>query len=213
MDRLFFVCYNQTMMKIKNKNQIISITGKSGSGKTYIARMLAARLCAELVSFDEISHDSLENNEIISKIRSIFGNSVFDANKINRKKLGQIVFADNQKLDFLNNICQAKMEEIIDAKINNSKNTTFIFEYSLLPKMKYFEMSKCKILIKADSHIRKSRILSRDNISEEYFNARENNSIEYDESKFDIIIDNNENLDFDKIIKNIKEILCSEKQR
>jgi len=74
--------------------------------------------------------------------------------------------------------------------------------------MKYFKMSDCKILIKADTHIRKTRILTRDNISEAYFNSRENNSIEYNESQYDIIIENNHNLDIDKIIKQIKEILC-----
>ena len=56
---------------------IISITGKSGSGKTYIARMLASRLCAELVSLDEISHNTLEMNDILLKIKNYFGNSVF----------------------------------------------------------------------------------------------------------------------------------------
>lgn len=206
------MCYNYDIMKVINNNIIISITGKSGSGKTYVARMLAARLCAELVSFDEISHDALENHDIIANIQTFFGKSVFDNSKINRKKLGQVVFADKKKLEYLNNICQIKMEDIIDNKIKANKNSTFIFEYSLLPKMKYFEMSQCKILIKADSQIRKSRILSRDNISEEYFDARENNSIDYNESLFDIIIENNKKLDFEKIIKQIKEILCLEKR-
>lgn len=187
---------------------IISITGKSGSGKTYISRMLAAKLCAELISFDEISHKTLENVDILQKIKNYFGDIVFESKKLNRKKLGKIVFSDNEKLDYLNNICQIKMEEIIDTKIKKNKNTLFIFEYSLLPKMKYFNMSDCKILIKADTHIRKTRILSRDNISEAYFDSRENNSIEYNESQYDIIIENNHNLDIDKIIKQIKEILC-----
>lgn len=189
---------------------IILITGKSGSGKTFIANKLASFFNAEVISFDKISHDSLKRPDVINEIKTQFGEEIIENNAINRKKLGKIVFNDENKLQFLNNLIQIKMESQIDKILeNNAKN--YILEYLLLPKMKYFNMSDCKILIKANDHLRKSRIIKRDNISEEYFYERENNSIEFDEKLFDIIVQNDNNLDFEKLASNIKEVLCSEK--
>ena len=102
------------------------------------------------------------------------------------------------------------MESQID-KILENKAKNYILEYLLLPKMKYFKMADCRILIKSDDHLRKSRIIKRDNISEEYFYERENNSIEFDEELFDIIVHNDNNLDLEKLANKIKEILCLEK--
>ena len=191
---------------------VISISGKSGSGKTFIAKQITKYFDAELISFDEISHKTLEDKMVLEKIKTQFGIEVFENNILNRKKLGKIVFSDNKKLDLLNSICQSKMEEIIDEIMQKDNNKIYILEYALLPKMKYFNNSDCKILIKASPSIRKTRIISRDNISEEYYLSRENNSINYNEKDFDIIIENDYQLNIEKIVKKIKEVLCSEKQ-
>ncbi len=189
---------------------IILITGKSGSGKTFIANKLASFFNAEVISFDKISHDALKLPDVINEIKTQFGEEIIENNVINRKKLGKIVFNDENKLQFLNSLIQTKMESQID-KILKNNSKIYILEYLLLPKMKYFNMSNCKVLIKANDHLRKSRIIERDNISEEYFYKRENNSIEFDENLFDIIVQNDNNLDFEKLASNIKEVLCSEK--
>lgn len=191
---------------------IITISGKSGSGKTFIATKLAPKLNAKIISFDEISHQILEDSDILEKIKICFGETVFENKKLNRKKLGQIVFADPDKLNYLNSISQIKMEEIIDDILSKNKNENFILEYALLPKMKYFFQSDCNILVTADLQQRKTRIIERDNLTEEYFLMREKNSIDYKIFNFDIFIENNGNFDICILVKQIKEILCSEKQ-
>lgn len=191
---------------------IITISGKSGSGKTFIATKLAPKFNAKIISFDEISHQILKNSDILEKIKSYFGETVFENKRLNRKKLGQIVFAEPDKLKYLNSISQIKMEELIDAILSKNQNENFILEYALLPKMKYFLKSDCNILVTADLHQRKTRIIKRDNITEEYFLIREKNAIDYTNLNFDIIIENNDNFDINKLIKQIKEVLCSEKQ-
>ena len=190
---------------------LILITGKSGSGKTFIANKLAAFLDAEIISIDKISHEAIEEKEVINQIKTQFGDKFIENNRINRKKLGNFVFKDNNKLEILNSITQPIIEAKID-KILINKSKIYILEYLLLPKMKYFDTADCKILIKANPHFRKTRIIKRDNISEEYFNLREQNSIEFNEELFDIILTNDNNLDIEKLAIEIKEFLCLEKQ-
>lgn len=184
---------------------IISITGLSGSGKTYLAENLSNYFDAEVISFDKISHSLMSNQDILNNLKAHFGDKIFENNFINRKKLGNIVFNNENELTFLNNLFQTKMEEIIDKQLIQNKN--FILEYALLPKMKYFNQSNCKILIKASTNLRKIRIINRDNINEAYFLAREKNSLTYNESDYDIIIENDKNLDFENIANKIKEFI------
>ena len=133
---------------------IILITGKSGSGKTFIANKLADFFDAKVLSLDEISHNVLNDCDVKDKIKSYFGDAVFYNNStLNRKKLGEIVFNDKQKLEYLNNLTQTKMENIIDDIINNNEDKNFILEYALLPKMKYFNLKNCKILIKSNIYV------------------------------------------------------------
>ena len=81
--------------------KIICITGKSGSGKTYLASMLASKLICYVIDIDRIAHDVLFNLKVRQDVLKVFGNDVFDGKFINRKKLGEIVFNDETKLRFL----------------------------------------------------------------------------------------------------------------
>lgn len=188
--------------------KIVSISGKSGSGKSHVAKLISQQFDCEVLDFDKISHDTLSQSETKNFIKQNISNDVFENGKLNRKKLGEIVFKDKQKLELLNNFCQTQMEKIIDDKIKNCNNQIMILDYQLLPKMKYFDMSNFKVLVKSEKNTRFSRILKRDGISEEYFELREKNSIDFNEEDFDFVFFNNSNSNINDLIFKLKELLC-----
>lgn len=188
-----------------NKKYLIAITGKSGVGKSVFSQKLSTKIDGELISFDEISHLSLENDEIKKKLQTVFGDEIFDNGVVLRKKLGKIAFNDKEKLEFLNSISQDFMEKHIDNLIKSSKKHFIILEYALLTKMKYFEFSDYKILIYANKNSRFERLKTRDNVSEEYLELRENNLPDFDKSQFDSVIDNSTNLNLESMATDFAE--------
>lgn len=96
--------------------KVICITGSIGSGKTTIAKMFS-RHWYNRIDADEISHELIKkNSNEYKKIIKEFGNKILDKNKnIDRKKLGDIVFYDENKLKKLNSI----MHPAIINKIKN----------------------------------------------------------------------------------------------
>jgi len=183
----------------------IVITGKSGSGKSYVSALLAKELSAKIINFDTISHQTLTLENVKAFVKQTFGESVFDENlNINRKKLGELAFSNPQKLEILNQLCEQEMIGIIDSILETSDSQYIILEYLLLPEMKYFKTSNIKILVKAAKEIRKKRIINRDSISSDYYEKREHNSIEFNESDYDFIINNNSSIDIKSIAQKIK---------
>ena len=117
-----------------------------------------------------------------------FGKIILTNNNIDRKKLGKIVFSNKEAMKKLEDITWDYMEKEIDKIINNNKNKIIILDWLLLPKTKYFKSSDLRILVNVPYKVRKQRILLRDNITEEQFELRERNTIEYDKSKFDYVL-------------------------
>lgn len=165
---------------------IIGICGKSGSGKSYLSKELENLLSATYINIDEIGHNVLLIDSVKYKLVNAFGNSILENNKINRKKLSNIVFNSKIDMDKLTNITWVYMESIIDELIKNNK--IIILDWLLLPKTKYFNMCDIKILLNTPYKIRKKRCKKRDNISDELFDLREKNSIDYHLEDFDFII-------------------------
>ena len=67
---------------------VIGITGKSGSGKSFLSEQLKEKLDAIHIDIDKISHRVLLEDKTQEFIKQEFGESVFDNGIINRKKLG-----------------------------------------------------------------------------------------------------------------------------
>jgi dephospho-CoA kinase len=187
---------------------LIGISGKSGSGKTKIAEALSTKLGADIISFDKVCHLSIEKESFKQLVREKISTDVFDAKgNIVRKKLGEIVFADKEKLQLINQHSEKIMIAIIDELIKTNKKPYLILEYALLPLMKYFNMCQFKILVTANEAIRCERIMNRDGVSEEYFKKREANSISYIPALFDVVVENhsNEERSVENVINLIKE--------
>ncbi len=105
---------------------VIGIVGGIGSGKSSVARWVAARHNdVALINGDEIGHEVLTDVAVRDAIRKRFGEPVFNADgQINRKALGQVVFGSNREQqsarDDLERIVHPKIRETIAGKIANS---------------------------------------------------------------------------------------------
>ena len=139
--------------------------------------------------------------EVLEDEVRVFGNSILTDGKVDRKKLGAIVFNDENEMAKLTEITWKYMDLEINKLIALNKGKLIILDWQLLPKTHYFELSDLKILLDIPLDIRKERILKRDNISEEQFNIRESASIDYSTYRFDII---QKDVNIDEIKKKIK---------
>jgi dephospho-CoA kinase len=185
-------------------NMLISICGKSGSGKSTTAKMIIEMVPNSIhCDVDKIGHESLTLTAVKEQLIKIFGEEVVVNGNVDRKKLGSLVFNSKDNMEKLSDITWPYMEEIIDNFINKNADKNVILDWILLPMTKYFNMSNIKILVDIPLAVRKERVLRRDNISEESFNAREKASIQYNNDEFDFIIKNN---NLEKVRKLVKRI-------
>lgn len=170
---------------------LISIVGKSGSGKSYIADTLASYTSNALhINIDDISHQILRQQSVKQRLIDTFGQNIIVGNEINRNKLGHIVFNSIDDMQKLTDITWENMEKLIDQIIDSNPNKVVILDWILLPKTKYFKSSNLKILVDAPVKVRIERAMRRDKITPEKFLERERASLDFSNYQFDYIIDN-----------------------
>ncbi|MDO4282180.1 MAG: dephospho-CoA kinase [Clostridia bacterium] len=175
---------------------IISVSGKSGSGKSKFSRDLAISFAndAIYIDMDEIEHKSMEQKTVIQQAIQIWGTGILNEDgTLNRKGLGKIVFSSKEEMEKLIDISYPTIKKLFFEIIEKSNKKIAVVDWAMIPKApEIFSICNLKVLIKANIEIRKKRVLLRDHISEEYFTFREEASIIYDEDDFDIVILNEE---------------------
>lgn len=194
----------------------IVITGLIASGKSTVIKMLSARgysvICA-----DEIAHKIL--NIKAKQIAQIFGADLLETNfnqklknqpRINRAKLGEIVFSDNQARQKLQEILHPLIyEQIIKKakKLEKEKKLYFVdiplfFESG--GKQKYnFKVA----LIYAPKSLALRRLIARNNLEKNQALLRINAQMDIEQKRLlsDFIIDNS--ADLENLEKNVESFL------
>ena len=179
----------------------IGISGKSGSGKSSVARYISEQLGYVLINLDVVSKEI--RSKFKEEIQELVKSDIITDDKIDSKKLGKILFEDKSLMDKYNLFVYSKQLDIL----KEYENKNIVIDSMFLPIMDIFNELDIKIYVKCDDKIRLERVMKRDNISREYFLARDKNSLNYNEDAFDFII-NNENgflLEANIIIDKIKK--------
>ncbi|MCL2384118.1 MAG: dephospho-CoA kinase [Oscillospiraceae bacterium] len=142
------------------------------------------------VNADKISNDGLKDSQIIKVLVKEFGNSILDENgSIDRKKLRSLVFSDQNKLHFLEEIIWTFLQEELNNILSSAKSTVII-ECIKFPLIGFWNKCDIKILVlSTNDEKRKLKVMERDNISAEDFYKREKASMDYNSYQFDHIIE------------------------
>lgn len=178
--------------------KIIGLTGGTGSGKGFVSERLKARK-AYVIDADAVAHEIIEKGRPAYKeIVDYFGSEILDEDgNIFRRKLGNIVFSDKDKLAFLNS-CTHKyinmeiMRIIEEVKPQTNVYSAVIIDAPLLAEAGLVDICDDIWVVYADSEVRVKRIMERDSISEEQARNRIASQRSWEEYKElgAVIIDN-----------------------
>ena len=118
-------------MKNPQRPFLIAITGSIASGKSTVSKWFENK-GYEVFYADRIGHEILKNPDIISDLENEFSSEILTKGKINRRKLGEIVFSNPEKLKFLNDLLHPKIRAEMQKMIDNSNSEILFFEIPLL---------------------------------------------------------------------------------
>lgn len=151
--------------------KILGLTGGSGTGKS-AACTAFARLGCGVIDADATYRTLCDTCEpMLKEIQNVFGDVFSTDGKLDRKKLGAIVFADAQKLQQLNAITHPYIRQAArDAFAAYSRRGCLLCIYDapvlFEGQMETLCDKTCAVLAARNTRI--ARIVARDAITEEY---------------------------------------------
>lgn len=111
---------------------IIGVMGGVGSGKSTVLNYLENNYEANIIEADKVAKEvMLPGNDVYNEIVKTFPEVIVD-NKIDSKKLAEIVFNDKEQLEKLNSITHPGAVKEIISRIKSSKNRIIVVESAIL---------------------------------------------------------------------------------
>jgi dephospho-CoA kinase len=176
---------------------LVGLTGGIASGKSLVGRVFRD-MGAHLIDADRIVHSLLSKNEQAWKeVLDHFGPDILLPNKeIDRKKLGEIVFNDNEQREWLNRCLHPKVFEAFVASVRNLRNyptdTIIVFDAALLIETGYYKKMDRTVIVYATPEQQIERLYQRDKFNKEQAHARIKSQMPLDDKReyADYVIEN-----------------------
>ena len=153
---------------------VIGITGGTGTGKT-TALEVVRELGGAVIDCDEVYHGLLATDKaLLEAIEEAFPGTVEDG-VLQRKKLGQIVFGDEEKLLKLNGITHGFVKKAVDKRLAEARpegRTLAAVDAIALIEGGLGELCQATVAVTAPEETRVRRLMAREGITEEYARAR-----------------------------------------
>ena len=149
---------------------IFGITGGTGCGKT-TALQAIRELGGIIIDCDAVYHVLLQTDKkMLAAIEKRFPGTVIDG-QLDRKKLGPIVFSDDQALLDLNAITHKAVKEKVEHIIGINRELAAIDAIELFDGG-LAELCDVTVAVTAPIEQRVQRLIARDGISEDYARSR-----------------------------------------
>jgi dephospho-CoA kinase len=180
--------------------RFIGLTGGIASGKSTVSALLKKQ-GAFIIDADQIAHDIVEQGErAYEDIVTAFGRDVILADgRLNRQKLGALVFQDAEKRALLEKFTHPRIEEKIVELMQYAKKNSFqviILDMPLLFETGWDKKVDEVWVIQVDEAIQRQRLMKRNFFSEQEAMLRMKAQQSQTEKirKADQVIDNNGDL-------------------
>ncbi len=149
---------------------IIGITGGTGCGKSTLLDIIR-EAGGVVVDCDGVYHNLLETDEtLLAAIETRFP-GVVESGKLDRKKLGAIVFHNKGALDDLNGITHAAVKKEVLRLLTPTPELAAIDAIGLF-ESGLDKLCKLTVAVTAPEEDRVKRLVKRDSIPESYARAR-----------------------------------------
>lgn len=189
----------------------IALSGSIATGKSTVASLLALN-GMRVIDADSISHEILDTSYLW--VKETFGDQYVSNTKVDRAKLGSLVFSDLEQKKILEEYLHPKIREEIF--IRSEKQDSFKFPY-LIDIPLFFENNayniKKSVVVYTPKEIQLERFMKRNGYSKEESLKRIASQLPIDEKKklATWVIDNSKDLkhlqnEVELFVEKIKEI-------
>ncbi len=152
--------------------KVIGVTGGIASGKSNVISIIK-RQGFKVIDCDLINHNLQKiNMPIYNAIKEAFGSSYFlDNGELDRKKLGELIFHnENEKLK-LNSISHPIIKEEVLKEINKADGIVFV-DVPLLYESKFDSLCDKVICVYLNRKTQIERLMERDHIDYSYAKSK-----------------------------------------
>jgi dephospho-CoA kinase len=141
---------------------VVALTGGIGAGKSTVAQYLA-ELGAFVINADQLARMVIERGtDGFAEVLLRFGDEIILNGDVDRKKLGEIVFADSQARKDLEAIIHPRVQALFAEAVNDlDQDEILIYEIPLLVETNAAEKFDYVITVESDIELRKARLLKK----------------------------------------------------
>lgn len=176
---------------------IVGLTGGIASGKSLVARVFKD-LGAHVIDADRIVHELLEpGQQAWEEVLDHFGSGIQLSNKaIDRRKLGELVFSDPEKREWLNRCLHPKVFEVYMSDVKHvsarQPDAVIVLDAALLIETGYNKKMDKVVVVYSDEEHQLKRLMERDHFTREQAMARIRSQMPLSEKRLhaDYVIDN-----------------------
>ena len=146
---------------------IVGLTGGIGSGKTTIANFFSENNI-EVINADQLARKVVEpGTSTLLKIKKKFGDQILtESNGLNRSLLREIIFSDERKRIWLENLLHPLIEDEISQLMKLALSQYVILESPLLLETDQHKLVNRILVVDVSPEVQLKRTLSRDGGSE-----------------------------------------------
>jgi dephospho-CoA kinase len=143
-------------------NLIVGLTGGMGCGKSTVAELFSGHGFLRLDADREVRDELLPDPEVIAAIRGKFGDRVMDAaGRVSRKRLAEVVFADDEALRWLEDLLHPRLYSRWRALFAASRGAKIMAEVPLLFEKNLNNWFDFTICVATDSSLQLRRLEQR----------------------------------------------------